>query len=728
VTFRDEVAREQEYVSALYRRLDDLRVEAAARLADAVGGMGEAGADRDAAVTEHAARLGRLDAAERGLCFGRLDLVGGDRLYLGRIGLSAPCGVDDPLLIDWRAPAARPFYAATTAAPAGVHRRRRLITRGRRVVGLDDEVLDGTISGTEQLSGDAALLAALDAGRTGRMSDIVATVQAEQDAIIRSDHRGVLVVQGGPGTGKTAVALHRAAYLLYHHPRLTRQGVLVVGPNLTFLTYIGQVLPGLEETSVRLATLADLVPGVSADRPEPAATAELKGRPVLAEVLAAAVRRRQAPGAATEPPGAATGPPGAAADPAWRRAAARAHASGLPHHGARAVFADAVVDHLARRIAERDRRLADRLEAEVADVLAAADVDAAVARDLESLGLLDRPVPDTPPDDEPELRRALAADPAVRAAIEARWPVLTPERLLTELFADPDASAACVALLTDAERALLRREPGGGWSPADVPLLDEAAELLGPADRPAEAQDRTAAFGHVIVDEAQELSPMAWRMVLRRCPARWMTLVGDVAQTSAAAGATSWAEALRPHVGDRWRLARLTVNYRTPAEIMAAAADLLAALDPDLTPPVSVRKTGVRPWRIRTSAAELPVLLARWAALEAAALDAGRLAVIGPDDRVTGLADAVRTAVPDVASGPDADLTAQVVVLGVRQAKGLEFDSVLIADPVAILAASPRGRNDLYVAMTRSTRRLGLLHPGPAPAEIARTLVRLAAS
>jgi DNA helicase IV len=361
----------------------------------------------------------------------------------------------------------------------------------------------------------------------------------------------------------------------------------------------------------------------------------------------------------------------------------------------------------------------------------------------------------------------------VRARLDDLWPSLTPQRLLEELFADPARLARAAPSLPAAERAALRREPGG-LTAADVPLLDEAAELLGQDQRAARersareqaqrvayaqgvldiaagsgddsdevlsvgdlldaselaarhedpdyrtmaeraAADRTWTFGHVIVDEAQELSPMAWRLLARRCPARSMTIVGDVAQTGGPAGTTSWERVLEPLAGDRWRLAELTVNYRTPAEIMAATADLLAAIDPGQQPPQSVRETGVRPWRMAVDA--LPVTLAEVTAREAAG--GGRLAVIVPDARVRELGEAVARATPSVSFGDSPDLTREVVLLGARQAKGLEFDSVLIADPAAILAASPRGRNDLYVAMTRSTRRLGVLHPGPPPAEIA---------
>lgn len=282
----------------LHARVETLRDDARHQLTGVLretGGTRQGRLEREAAAGRYAAQVARYDAAENGLCFGRLDLRDGDRHYIGRVGLPAESADDDPLLLDWRAPAARPFYVATPAAPHGVRKRRHITTRGGRVVRLDDEVLDHDGVPVGELTGEAALLASLDAGRTGRMHDIVATLQAEQDAIIRSDHRGVLVVQGGPGTGKTAVALHRAAYLLYTHRQLASRGVLVVGPNPTFIGYIGQVLPGLGENSVLLSTVGELFPGVRADRTEPPETAELKGRTEMAAVIAAAVRDRQVP-------------------------------------------------------------------------------------------------------------------------------------------------------------------------------------------------------------------------------------------------------------------------------------------------------------------------------------------------------------------------------------------------------------------------------------------------
>ncbi|MEV5822436.1 ATP-binding domain-containing protein [Micromonospora haikouensis] len=736
----------------LYDRLDGLREQSARRLAEQLrdgGGTQQARSQRDSAVKMYAEQVEQYSAVENGLCFGRLDTDDGARHYIGRIGIFDTSGDYDPLLMDWRAPAARAFYLATAANPQGVRRRRHLRTRQRKVVALNDEVLDlATASPTahEELTGEASLLAALNAGRTGRMRDIVETIQAEQDRIIRADLPGTLVVQGGPGTGKTAVALHRAAYLLYTHRReLATRGVLLVGPNETFLRYISQVLPALAETGVLLRTPGDLFPGVSARRAEPAATAALKGRAEMVEVLAAAVRDRQwVPDEPLEIEVEREVLP--LAPETVRAARDRARRSGRPHNLARAVFDVEVVHALAAQVAERIG--ADPLGG--ANLLEEADIA--------------------------EIRRELREEPGVRAALDQLWPVLTPQRLLADLYADPDRIAAATPGWSDADRAALRREPGG-WAPADVPLLDEAAELLGEDDRAAEARrarlralqreyaegvleiargsrsidvedeaeggeilgvadlldadrllerqqstdglttaqraaaDRSWAFGHVIVDEAQELSPMAWRLLMRRCPSRSMTIVGDVAQTGALAGTPSWGEALEPYVAQRWRLEELTVSYRTPAEIMAVAAGVLAEIDPHLRPPRSVRRSGVPPWERTVAADRLAGELADAAVAEAADLTDGRLGVIVPAGRVDALGAALVAALPEAAVGDHPELESRVVLLTVAQAKGLEFDTVLVVDPDGIVAESPRGHSDLYVALTRATQRLGVLRP-----------------
>jgi DNA helicase IV len=756
----------------LYGHLDGLRERASARLASTLrqsGGTPQARTEREVSADMFTARIAQLDAAENGLCFGRLDFDEGGRRYIGRIGIRDESNEYEPLLLDWRAPASRPFYLATAANPEGVRRRRHIKTRRRQVTGVDDEVLDLTAPHQDRnqgLTGEAALLAAVTASRTGRMLDIVETIQAEQDHIIRAPQQGVVVVQGGPGTGKTAVALHRAAYLLYTHRRqLERRGVLIVGPNATFLRYIGQVLPALGETGVVLSTVSEMYPGVTADRDEPAEVAKLKGGLAMTRVVAAAVRgRQQLPDRTTE----------------IRyqrevlrldrdmvsRARERARRSRRPHNQARAVFVREIINDLVRQVSGRLRDAMRETDAMVTEILGE---DAPPDRDLLDQLDLDG------------ITRELRGDPAVWAAINRLWPTLTPQQLLSDLFASPERLRQAAPRWPQRDRALLRRDAGGGWSAADIPLLDEAAELLGEDDRAQRrraererqeriayaggvvdllsrdlqepevllasdlidarrlaerhieeeylttaeraAADRTWAFGHVIVDEAQELSEMAWRMLMRRCPARSMTLVGDVAQTGDPAGASSWQEVLAPYLGVRWRLERLTINYRTPAEIMTVAADVAAAIDPppaDGDLPRSVRESGVEPWRLAVPPAELAGELARITALESAAAGEGKVAVIVPAARAAELGGAVAAAVAGTSVGAGAQLENPVVVLSVRQAKGLEFDSVLIAEPDEIVAESPRGYSDLYVAMTRATQRLGVLYSGEPPEVLAR--------
>ncbi|GAA0810082.1 DNA helicase [Spirilliplanes yamanashiensis] len=749
----DDIGPEQEYLDLLYGRLAAERAQAQDRLAASLretGGTPQQRSQRESASSLYADRLAQLDAVSEGLLFGRLDLSEPATRYIGRIGLLAEDRDADPLLVDWRAPAARAFYLATAASPQGVRRRRHIRTHGRRVTGVDDEVLDlgaARASGArEDVTGEAALLAALTAARTGRMRDIVETIQAEQDEVIRSPLAGVLVVQGGPGTGKTAVALHRAAYLLYtHRAQLTRHGVLVLGPNDTFLRYISQVLPSLAETGVLLSTLGGLFPGVTARASEPDTVAEIKGRLAMTGVLAAAVRDRQrVADLAVEVDGYEL------RVPAERVAAARevARRTGRPHNLARPVFLTEVVHALSEVVAERIG--ADPLGGE---------------------NLLDEA-------DLAEIRRELRDDPVVVAAADELWPELTPQELLSGLYGAPERLAAA-----GADPALYRADDA--WSPADVPLLDEAAELLGEDTSAAEAEaerrrrqdieyaegvleiaagsrsyefedegeerdeqlhatdlvsasrfaerhaladrrtaaeraaaDRTWAFGHVIVDEAQELSPMAWRLLMRRCPSRSMTVVGDVAQTSDLSGATSWADVFEPYVSSRWRLTELSVNYRTPAEVMAVAADVLAAIDPALGSAPAVRSAGVDPWARRVAGPDLAAEVVAAARAEAAAIGAGRLGVVVPAALVDELAPALTAALPGVAVGEQPDLLNRVVLLSVKQAKGLEFDAVLLVEPDRIVADSPRGLSDLYVAVTRTTNRLGVLHTAALPKEL----------
>ncbi|WP_179798231.1 UvrD-helicase domain-containing protein [Actinomycetospora corticicola] len=793
----DPVAAEQPYVSMLYGRLDVRRKETAELLArvlrDETTGTPQAVSERDAAAAMYSEQLATLSAVEEGLCFGRLDVepeaLTGDAdpevpgfdqetVYIGRLGLLDEDHDYEPLLIDWRAPVARPYYTATAANPDGIRRRRHLRTRSRRVLAVDDEILDlaeaAAASGAQRggLTGEATLLAALTAGRTGRMGDIVATIQSEQDRIIRAGVNGVLVVEGGPGTGKTAVALHRAAYLLYTHRRqLAKRGVLVVGPNPTFLRYIEQVLPSLGETSVLLQTVGELYPGLAAQGHETSARSARKGDLDMAKVLAAAVRDRQ------ELPRrpvrlVVDGEPVEIDRDLVAQARTRARRTRRPHNDAKRTFLREAVDLLARR--ERDRIATQGSHPEVPN---------------SDRRLLDR-------GDLADIRQAMRDDPDLMAALDAFWPTLTPPQLLVDLFTDPKRITAATRGWSEADRALLARESRPRhpldpqwWTPADAVLLDEAAELLGEddtaereraerkreadeayaagvleilameedwdpellrptdvvdasvlADRSSEvsyasaaeraAEDRTWTFGHVIVDEAQELSPMAWRVLMRRCPSRSMTLVGDVAQTGARDGASSWHSVLSPYVAARWRRESLTVNYRTPAEIAAVAADVLAVIDPGQKPPESVRESGVPPRAVATEPEGLDhqvATTARAAADEVVDAEGnGRVAVLAPESRVEGLrarlvADGVVTegaATPDDGRG-GSDLEVAVIVSTVSDAKGLEFDAVVVVDPAAMVEESPRGLNDLYVALTRATRSLDVVHPGPLPPVLA---------
>ncbi|AKZ58225.1 hypothetical protein SAM23877_5180 [Streptomyces ambofaciens ATCC 23877] len=734
----DELRLEQEFIDGLYARVDALRGDTEVSVTDALARGNtpmQARLERDILVAERSGLLAALNAVDGSLCFGRIDLASGAAHRIGRIGLRADDAERTPVLIDWRADVARPFYLATGHTPMGLRRRRHIASEGRRVTALHDEILDlgdETRTGHEDPSGDAVLLAALNSARTGRMGDIVQTIQADQDRIIRAPHRGVLVVEGGPGTGKTAVALHRAAYLLYEHRELlAKRAVLIVGPNPAFLGYIGEVLPSLGETGVLLATVGELFPGVKATATDPPRAAAVKGRADMADVLAEVVRDRQAlpdPVIAIEHDREIL----MLDDDLVNVARERTRAAKLPHNAAREHFEGHILNTLTDMVAER------------------------IGTDpYDGSNLLD-------PSDITQIRDELAENPEVWSAIDRLWPRITPQRLVADFLAAPEG------FLSAEDAAAVRRPVTRRWTVADVPLLDEAAELLGVDDRLARsraerereqqiayaqgvldvsyasrtyefedkdeedaevlsahdiidaerfaerqeeddhrsaaeraAADRTWAFGHIIVDEAQELSPMAWRLLMRRCPTRSMTLVGDPAQTAEAAGVGSWSKILAPYVEDRWEHTRLGVNYRTPAEIMDVAAAVVRADDPAFAPPSSVRSTGVRPWVRATG--DLPAAVAE--AARELAPEEGRLAVIAPRE----LHGALAARLDGVTAGAEPDLTHGVVLLDPRQSKGLEFDSVLVVEP------GRYGTSDLYVALTRATQRLGVLHTEPLP-------------
>jgi DNA helicase IV len=749
-----ELAQERRYVEELYERLDALRAEARTALErvrrESVGGNHQSRSERDAYARLYEDRIAQLDEVDDRLAFGRLELIDADDSedgsplrYIGRIGLR-----DEqlkPILLDWRVPQAAAFYQATAATPLGARARRHLITEGRTVTRIDDEIFDAEllVEQADSLQGEAALLAALTSQRTGRMSDIVATIQAEQDRIIRSDLGGVLVVQGGPGTGKTAVALHRAAFLLYsHRERLAASGVLVVGPSRAFLQYIEAVLPSLGETGVVVSSVGGLYPGLEATHDDAPETARVKGASEMAALVKRAVRSRQ-----RIPSGAIdldvngerlTLEPGLIAS-----AMQRAWETRKPHNEARVVFVKSALNQLSRLLADQLRAHGNTVD----------EADQAV------------------------LREDLRTSHDVVVALNTAWLPLTPERLLQDLYARPQWLASLTPSWSDAKRALLRRARDEPFTISDVPLLDEAAELLGEyneqnaalkreekqqkkrdienaenairnmqveglvhaedlaagfAERSVRgttaeqaAADRTWTYGHIVVDEAQELSAMQWRVLARRCPLRSFTVVGDMAQASAAASARSWQDAVHPLVGssplgEKWRLEELTVNYRTPAQIASEAEAMAEKNNLPITRATAVRESE---WPVTTTIVELrpagrpvdPDALGD-AVITVIEDDRdidsrGTLAVIAPEVTVDALYPALAESFGgDIGLGAQG-LNRSIAVLTPQDAKGLEFDAVVVVDPDGILAESSRGASGLYVAMTRPTQRLHLVRP-----------------
>ncbi len=737
-----EIGKEQAYADVLYTRLDEL-ISQVERNLDEIQGSQQASthqnrSERDAFMTLYEDRLSLLRSVSRSVVFGRLDMDDAARHYIGRIGLFTP--EREQLLVDWRAPAAAAFYRATSTERLGVRLRRHLVSRNRTVVGLEDDVLDQSVLEQDQgdlvLQGEGALLAAVSGKRTGRMGDIVATIQAEQDRIIRSGNRGVLVVQGGPGTGKTAVALHRAAYLLYtHRRRLEHTGVLIMAPTAGFLRYIERVLPSLGESGVVMMTPGDLFPGVQATEHDDDEVARLKGDAAMAQLLSRAVKQRQlVPERDQQIRLDGTALTLAAAD--VRAARKEARASHKPHNAARTVFVRAALDRLVERYEKA-------LLAAGATVL---------------------------PEDRGELLSDLRHHPQVRRWLNLAWLPYTPQGFLRILFAHPERLRAAAPRAIADRVELLVRDKDAAWTIEDVPLLDEVAELLGEDSAPAEAKarddedrrradveyarrvienidtsgivraedlaervnqvrdgrtlaerasaERSWTYGHVVVDEAQEHSAMSWRALMRRAPTKSFTVVGDVAQTSAAGGTASWTDALGPYVQDRLEVEHLTVNYRTPARIMDRALAMAAAHDLPVTEVSSVRDGERDPLWQRVEADGL----ADGAAQAVADLldeRIGRIAVITVGSRVEQVAAALREKpqMPTVGLG-SAGVDDEVAVMTAQDAKGLEFDAVVIVEPAELI--DEHGAGDLYVAMSRPTQHLGAVHARELPAGLPR--------
>ncbi|MEU2305511.1 HelD family protein [Streptomyces misionensis] len=676
-----EVKHEQAQVAVVGElfdtRLAEARAELKQVLASSPDGAGET-YEREVTAGRLTREVRRLEGAEDGLVFGRIDLADKTVLRIGRIGLHREAD-ELPLLVDWRAEAARPFYEATPVHPMGLRRRRHLRLAGRTVTGLSDELLDGSEPTGRDVIGDSPLTAALQEKRTGRMGTAVATLQVEQDAIVRSPHRGVTVVQGGPGTGKTVVALHRAAYVLYAFPRASERGVLVLGPNTRFLDYISQVLPSLGENDVVLATCEELA-GIAPDTAAPFETARLKGSAALADDLAAVVRSRQAPGGEFD---IRIGRERIRLrDDVVAPARAAAQTSGLAHNRARQLFKELLIDALVRELARSGAEELERIDAQVAQ-LTGLDLDRVAAADLRRLGIDAAPASGADEFDADTVRAGLLDDAFLDEAIEELWPHLTPGDVVHTLLTDPAAPAPHLRRLPASQQALLRRTPDEPWTDADVPLLDEAASLV---DGPPEHT-----FGHVVVDEAQELTAMQWRMIVRRCPGRSMTLVGDFAQAGPATVARDWKEALGPDLGRRFDLRTLTVSYRTTQEILATTEDLLARIDPG-RPPIRSIRHGEPPRTLTATPASLLAALDRELREQSRAHPGELIGVICADDRTEQLAAA--------------GIEQHARLVPASQARGLEFDAAVVIDPDQITTARPGGERDLYVALTRATKRL----------------------
>ena len=682
----------------------------------------------------------QLRAVEDRLVFGRLDDTAGNRRYIGRIGLSDER--HEPLLTDWRAEAARPFYEATPSHHGDIVMRRHITLNFRDVVALEDEVLDVGAESVDQartngtLTGEGALLASLNSRRTGKMGDIVATIQAEQDRIIRADMGRALVVQGGPGTGKTAVALHRAAYLLYTHRRtLSHSGVLVVGPSAAFLHYIDQVLPSLGETGVISRTIADLIPNVTATAVDTPQAARLKGEARMAEAIRNAVSARERvpdnlPVARIN----GIDVPMLAVD--VEQALADARRTRQPHNKARSTFVRSMLAAMRMRYEEQLDYTPEQEE---------------MSRVTSELRMNDR----------------------VRVALNLAWLPMNGAWLIDDLFSKPARLRRFAPWLSDDDVDVLSRDKGSPLTRSDVPLLDEALELLGEdprlaerrkrneADRAADMQfasdalaqvgvanglvtsqmlldsingqddastaeragsDREWTYGHVVVDEAQELTAMDWRMLMRRCPSRSFTIVGDVAQTAALGGTRSWSDTMDRLFGSqRWDLNELTIDYRNPQEVSSLASRFAARQGLYISTVHAVRTMpdAVRRVSVDDRAALFDAVGEQTAALAKRFVrddGTGRVAVIGPHALLEPLRRCVRAALTDGLTerelrrldGQD-PWDRQVSVCDTESVKGLEYDAVLVVEPAGIDQESPSrlvAAADLYVAMTRPTQQL----------------------
>ncbi len=634
-----ELAAEQAYVDNAYTALDKMRTT--------LEGAQDRVATEFAAVAMEAwlkRRHKTFQDAERGLCFGRLTLDGTLRpLYIGRRWVHDDA--HEMLVVNWQAPAARPFYTATPSEPQRVTQRRRFRTDGRRVVDISDESLDG--SAVEGATVSDFLLEELDRRREGRMRDIVATIQSDQYRLITAEPEGALVVQGGPGTGKTAVGLHRASWLLFTHREQLRR-VLVVGPNPTFMDYVSHVLPALGEEAVEQRAVSELLDGIVVEREEAMDVAALKADPRLSEVVQRAVELSVRPA------------------PEELVLYADGVFVSVKERDVRPLLDAALEDGAALQLARERFRMAvlRRFYERYGELLG--------PRALRSFE---------------ELEGALRRNGFLTKYLDRVLPLPRAEKLVARLLTSPSALAEAAGELLDRgeQRLLLRDRPRRvselQWSAHDLPLLDVARTLIeGPA----------RAYGHVIVDEAQDLSPMQLLMVSRRAVDGSLTMLGDVAQATGPVTYGRWQE-LEPYLPEDIdvRIEELRHAYRVPAEIMELALPLLDRIAPGVEPPLAYRQGGSPPKLVRVGADELLAAAAR----EAAVFDDGLLAIIGPRSLV------------------ESEVLEDTFLLTPPQAKGLEFDHVVVIEPALIVEeGGERGLRELYVALTRPTKTLVVVH------------------
>ncbi len=704
-----DLADEQAYIDNAYECLRVSR-EHAWRMRDLneadLGGTFQARFERNAFDEALLKRLADLELGGSSLVFGRIDrsAESPDAVESFHIGRLAVADVErEPVVIDWRAPVAEPFYRATGRNSMGLVRRRHFAVEGQRLLGIEDELFgDGHLglghddgldsassAGPEGLRGYSTLLAALERGRTGTLGDIVATIQGEQDEIIRSPQHGVLVVQGGPGTGKTVVALHRAAYLLYTHRfPLEDQGVLVIGPNRVFLRYIERVLPSLGEAGVEQVVLSDLVPGVQFLRPDDRVGADtptaarLKGDVRMSDVIDQAIGDRERPlrDDLVIP---------------FRTGYVRLRAE----ESARIVKA-------ARRRFRRHNSGRKFVENELWSALAASFHDP-------EIGPL-------------SVKDTLRGTAEIREALDRMWPLLTPAQLLHDLFGSKALLKLAARGVLDESEALALFRPRADsvddvrWTPADVALLDDARDVLGPKpgrNGKIDDADEIRTYGHIVIDEVQDLTPMQLKMATRRSLNGAMTIVGDLAQATGPLAPTDWDDVLA-HLPDRRpsRVIGLSVGYRIPGQIMELANRVMAVATPSLRSPVSVRVGDAQPVIVR---ADSPAGLGQAVADEVRSLTAsipgGSLGVIAPDSMIDDLSEHLTADGVNHGTATRTGLDEGVTLVPVSVVKGLELDAVVVVEPARIVSDHEHGMRSLYVALTRPTQRLSIVHADELP-------------